>query len=165
MDRCRYNDLTAFLRSFLCERGVPTGLSPGVVLNVIIFFEQMRIVAHPPSCYRFAHPSPLLNKRPAHWPQTPGQWLGPSHTPPPRYFSLRQGLFFRGGPLRRERLVVEGGGGEALSASCWPGGGAAAGGKGAPRGAGGSRCGRRLALRCSLLPVTGLQKKPNKTPR
>jgi hypothetical protein len=26
MDRCRYNDLTAFLRSFLCERGVPTGL-------------------------------------------------------------------------------------------------------------------------------------------
>ena len=40
--------------------------------------------------------------------------------------------------------MVEGGGGEALSASCWPGGGAAAGGKGAPRGAGGSRCGAAL---------------------
>jgi hypothetical protein len=35
--------------------------------------------------------------------------------PPPRYSGLRQGLFFRGGPLRRELLVVEGGGGEALS--------------------------------------------------
>jgi hypothetical protein len=43
--------------------------------------------------------------------------VGPAHTAAALYFGLRQGLSFRGGPLRREQLVVEGGGGEALSAS------------------------------------------------
>jgi hypothetical protein len=82
-------------------------------------------------------------------------------------------LFFRGGPLRRERLVVEGGGGEALSASCWPGGGAAAGGKGAPctaRGGGLQLCQLQVrggtwhcaVLYCLLL---GSRKKPKKTPK